>query len=41
VLETAGLIAHEMSGRERFYRIDKKRLELARDWLAWFFKSTG
>jgi DNA-binding transcriptional ArsR family regulator len=41
VLEAAGLIRHERRGRERFYRIEKKRLELARDWLAWFFKSTG
>jgi DNA-binding transcriptional ArsR family regulator len=41
VLEAAGLITHERRGRERFYRIDNKRLELARDWLAWFFKSTG
>lgn len=41
VLEAAGLIAHERRGRERFYRIEKKKLELARDWLEWFFKSTG
>ena len=41
VLESAGLIVHERQGRERLYRIDKKRMELARDWLAWFFKSTG
>lgn len=41
VLEDAGLIAHEIRGRERHYRIDKKRMALARDWLAWFFKSTG
>ena len=41
VLEAAGLIGHERRGRERFYRIEKKRLELASDWLAWFFKSTG
>jgi DNA-binding transcriptional ArsR family regulator len=41
VLEAAGLITHERRGRERFYGIEKKRLELARDWLAWFFKSTG
>ena len=41
VLEDAGLIAHERQGRERLYRIDKKRMELARDWLAWFFRSTG
>ena len=41
VLETAGLIAQEMRGRERFYRIDRKRIDLVREWLAWFFKSTG
>jgi DNA-binding transcriptional ArsR family regulator len=41
VLEAAGLIVHERLGRERLYRIDKKRMELARDWLAWFFKKTG
>ncbi|MBX3430318.1 MAG: helix-turn-helix transcriptional regulator [Hyphomonadaceae bacterium] len=41
VLEAAGLLRHERRGRERFYRIEKNRLELARDWLAWFFKSTG
>ncbi|WP_395645691.1 ArsR/SmtB family transcription factor [Terricaulis sp.] len=39
VLEDAGLIRHERQGRERLYRIDKKRMELARDWLAWFFKN--
>src|SRR4026209_429088 len=41
VLEAAGLIRHERRGRERIYSIDPKRLELARDWLAWFFKATG
>lgn len=41
VLEAAGLLVHERQGRERLYRIDKKRMQLARDWLAWFFKSTG
>lgn len=41
VLEAAGLIEHERQGRERLYRINKNRIELARDWLAWFFKSTG
>jgi len=41
VLEGAGLIAHERVGRERIYRIEKKKLGLARDWLAWFFKPTG
>jgi DNA-binding transcriptional ArsR family regulator len=36
VLETAGLLRHERQGRSRRYRIDCRRLELARDWLAWF-----
>lgn len=40
VLEAAGLITHELRGRERVYRIVRKRMELARDWLDWFFKST-
>jgi DNA-binding transcriptional ArsR family regulator len=38
VLEAAGVIHSERQGRGRIYRIDKKRLELARDWLEWFFK---
>jgi DNA-binding transcriptional ArsR family regulator len=38
VLEEAGLITHERQGRERLYRIDPRRLALARDWLNWFFK---
>ena len=41
VLESAGLLHHERRGRSRVYRIDKSRLELARDWLAWFSKDTG
>jgi len=41
VLEAAGLLHHERQGRARIYRIDKKRLALARDWLGWFFKSPG
>ncbi len=41
VLEEAGLIRHERQGRSRLYRIDKKRLALARDWLAWFWKQPG
>jgi DNA-binding transcriptional ArsR family regulator len=36
VLETAGLITHERQGRKRIYRIQRKRLELVRDWLAHF-----
>ena len=38
VLERAGLISHEKKGRTRIYRIQHKRLELVRDWLAHFFK---
>ena len=38
VLEAAGLIHHERQGRSRIYRIDLHRLEIARDWIAWFFK---
>jgi DNA-binding transcriptional ArsR family regulator len=41
VLEAAGLLQHERQGRARIYRIDRKRLELARDWLEWFFKPPG
>lgn len=36
VLEAAGLLTHERQGRTRVYRIERKRLELVRDWLAWF-----
>jgi DNA-binding transcriptional ArsR family regulator len=36
VLESAGLLRHECQGRCRSYRIDCRRLELVRDWLAWF-----
>jgi DNA-binding transcriptional ArsR family regulator len=39
VLEGAGLLVHEKRGRTRVYRIDRHRLELVREWLAWFFKS--
>jgi DNA-binding transcriptional ArsR family regulator len=38
VLESAGLLRHDRQGRTRVYRIDRRRLELARDWLAWFSK---
>lgn len=41
VLEAARLVRHERRGRERVYVIDTKRLELARDWLAWFCKKAG
>lgn len=35
-LETAGIVAHERRGRTRVYRLDNRRLKLARDWLDWF-----
>lgn len=36
VLEAAGLLTHQKQGRQRIYRIEVRRLELVRDWLAWF-----
>ncbi|HLN28112.1 MAG TPA: helix-turn-helix domain-containing protein [Gemmataceae bacterium] len=41
ILESAGLLHHERQGRSRRYRIDRRRLELVRDWLAWFSKDPG
>jgi DNA-binding transcriptional ArsR family regulator len=38
VLEKAGLLSHQKQGRTWIYRIEHKRLELVRDWLAHFFK---
>lgn len=38
VLESAGLLRHEQHGRMRVYYINRHRLELVRDWLAWFAK---
>jgi DNA-binding transcriptional ArsR family regulator len=38
-LEGAGLIRHERQGRNRVYRLDRGRLELVRDWLAWFSRT--
>jgi DNA-binding transcriptional ArsR family regulator len=38
VLEAAGLLQHERLGRSRRYRIDRRRLELVRDWIDWFSK---
>jgi len=40
VLEAAGLVTHEKKGRMRVYRIQRKRLELVRDWLAHFSKNS-
>ena len=41
VLESAELVRQESKGRTRVYRIDRRRLKLARDWIAWFFKPPG
>ena len=39
VLEAAGLLYHACEGRSRIYHIDRRRLELVRDWLMWFSKN--
>lgn len=39
VLEAAGLLTHERRGRERYYRANRERLDLARDWIGWFYRS--
>jgi DNA-binding transcriptional ArsR family regulator len=41
VLESAALLRHERQGRTRRYRLDARRLNLVRDWLAWFSKPPG
>lgn len=41
VLERAGLLAQVRQGRLRHYRINHHRLELVRDWLAWFSRAPG
>ena len=38
VLEAAGLVRQERKGRTRLYCIDRKRLALVTEWLAWFSK---
>ena len=38
VLESAGLLHHDRQGRTRVYQLDRRRVELVRDWLAWFSK---
>ena len=37
-LEAAGLLHHDRQGRTRIYHLNRRRLELVRDWLAWFSK---
>jgi DNA-binding transcriptional ArsR family regulator len=41
VLQGAGLLQEERRGRTRVYRLERARLELARGWIDWFFKSPG
>jgi DNA-binding transcriptional ArsR family regulator len=41
VLEAAGLLRHQRQGRTRHYQLDARRLELVRDWLAWFSRAPG
>ncbi|HET9956637.1 MAG TPA: metalloregulator ArsR/SmtB family transcription factor [Polyangiaceae bacterium] len=36
VLESAGLIRQQRIGRTRVYSVEKDRLALVREWLAWF-----
>jgi DNA-binding transcriptional ArsR family regulator len=36
VLEDAGLLHQEKRGRARIYTVDKARLALLNEWLAWF-----
>jgi len=36
VLEDAGLLRHEKQGRTRLYRLDRERLAVLTEWLAWF-----
>ena len=38
VLERAGLLRHERSGRNRIYHLEHKRLSLVTDWLSTFFR---
>ena len=35
-LETAGLVEVERAGREWMYRLNRRRLGVAGEWLAWF-----
>lgn len=36
VLERAGLLTHEKEGRTRLYRINREKLQRAREWFRWF-----
>jgi DNA-binding transcriptional ArsR family regulator len=39
VLERAGLVRQERRGRTRVYTVDKERLALVGEWLAWFARA--
>lgn len=39
VLESAGLLEQKREGRSRIYSIDRRRLDLVREWLEWFYKT--
>jgi DNA-binding transcriptional ArsR family regulator len=39
LLEGAGLLTHEKMGRTRLYRLERSRLEVIKEWLAWFERS--
>jgi DNA-binding transcriptional ArsR family regulator len=41
VLEEAGLVTSEQEGRTRTYKLEKKRLAVITEWLAWFEKGAG
>lgn len=41
VLESAGLLREQRQGRSRIYSIDRRRLDLVREWLEWFFRNPG
>jgi DNA-binding transcriptional ArsR family regulator len=36
VLEQAGLLRQEKHGRTRVYSLDKERMDLVSEWIAWF-----
>jgi DNA-binding transcriptional ArsR family regulator len=41
VLEAAGLLRHEKVGRSRVYRLERARLDVIKEWLAWFDRAGG
>jgi DNA-binding transcriptional ArsR family regulator len=41
VLERAGLLAHIKVGRTRVYRVNRARLALVNEWMAWFQKDNS